>query len=313
MMENYKTAFMRLFFPCLILFLFSCSTLHSGHSENVKAFAKSAKALSAVPGELYSHISDYRHQLKLIESSTIYASDKIIARLDKILDMKRQFDQNAAAINNSTLLIESYAECLLALTDESYKQFEKQTGEISLKINAAVTSYNQGLNRRVPVNVGNFIGGVVLQIGSIELRHLQKKYLKSFVDTGAHIINGICDYFTTTVAASLDNEMSSLDHQFTNIMTTFYDNIYEYQKSQNVNPFDYLRQYNPMYLDMKEKLQSLHSLQKKTIASMQRIKDAHEKLRIVVDLPPSKELVTEIKELYMATTEVQAAYKNMKK
>ena len=96
-------------------------------------------------------------------------------------------------------------------------------------------------------------------------------------------------------------------------MTTFYDNIFEYQKRQNVNAFDYLRYYNPMYLQMKERLIDLHSLQKKTIASMQRIKEAHEKLRIAVNLPPSKELLAEIEEVYVATAEVQKAYKKLKK
>jgi hypothetical protein len=302
---------MRLFFFILLLLLFSCSTIRHDQSDNVKAFAKSAKALSGVPGELYGHISDFRHQLKLVESSTIYTSDKIIARLDKILDMKKQFDQNAVAIKQSAMLIETYAECLLALTDESYKQFDKQSNDLSLKLNAAVTSYNLSMNQRIPPNTGAFLGGVVREIGSVQLKHLQKKYLKSFVDTGAHIINGICDYFTTSVAASLNNEMSSLDNQFSNIMTTFYDNIYEYQKSQNVNPFDYLRYYNPMYLEMKEKLGDLHNLQIKTIISMQKIKDAHEQLRLSVDMVPSKELIAEIKELYIITNEVQTAYQKV--
>ena len=304
---------MRIILLAFVFGLISCNTLHSGHNENLKAFAKSAKALCSVPGELYKDISEYRHQLKLIESSTIYSPDKIITRLDKLLDVKRQFDENAIQVQQSALLIESYAECLLALTDESNKQFDEQSTELSLKLNAAVTSYNQGFKKNVPVNVGGFIGGVVKQIGSIKLKRLQKQYLKSFVDTGAYIINDICDYFTSSVAASLDNELSSLDRDFTNIMGTFYINVYEYQKAQNVNPFDYLKYYNPLYLDMKERLEDLHMLEQKTIASMQRIKDAHEKLRLALDMPPSKELIAEIKELYIATAEVQTAYNKLKK
>lgn len=296
-----------------IVFIYSCSTLHKGQSENVKAFGRSAKALAAVPGELYRNISDYRHQLKLIESSTIYSPDKIISHLNKNADIKKQFDKNAELINHSALLIESYAECLLALTDESYKQFEKQTGDLALKLNAAVLSYNQGFNRRVPMNIGNFIGGVVRQVGSIELKHLQKKYLKSFVDSGAHIINTVCDYFITTVGPSLESELTVLDRDFTNTMTTFYNNIYAYQAAQNVNPFDYLKYYNPLYLDMKERLETLHVLQRKTIGSMQQIKLAHEKLKAIADDKEIKDIVPEIKELYLAITQVQEAHHKLKK
>ncbi|RYF86490.1 MAG: hypothetical protein EON98_03545 [Chitinophagaceae bacterium] len=304
---------MRLLSVFLLLLLVGCSTLQSSHTENVKAFARSAKVLSVVPGELYSDISSYRHQLKLIESSTIYSSDKIVPRLNKLLEVKAQFDQNAAQIHQSALLIESYAECLMALTDEGYqKQLGKEGDDLSLKLNAAIQSYNQSFQKSIPVNVGSFIGSVVTKIGSLKLRQLQKRYLKSFVDTGALVINDVCDYFTSTVAGSLENELSSLDNQFVNTMTTFYDNVYEYQKSQNINPYDYLKSYNPLYLDMKAKLELLHSLQQKMVAAMDRIKIAHEKLRLTVDLQQPTQMIEEIKQLYASTAEVQTAFKKLK-
>ena len=305
---------MRFILILFVLVATGCGTLKSTHTDNVKAFAKSAKTLSAAPGELYQDISDYRHQLKLIEVSTIYASDKIVPRLNKIVEVKNQFEQNAAQINQSASLIESYAQCLLALTDAAYeKEWGKQSDELSLQLNTAFDSYNKLFNKKLPSSVGNFIGGVVSQIGSIKLRQLQKRYLKSFVDTGAVIINDVCDYFTTIVALTLDNELNDLDKQFANIMTTFYDNVYDYQKAQNVNPFDYLKYYNPLYLDMKEKLEVLHDLQTKTITSMQRIKTAHQKLQTAVDFNQPSELIAEIKDLYAATNDIKSSLKKLKK
>lgn len=303
---------MRPLFSLLMLFCISCKTIFP-ENRNVKLFARSAKVISMVPGDLYQDVSNYRHQLKLVESSTIYAPDKIISRLNKILEVKNQFEQNAMQMSHSASLIESYADCLLALTDESYnKEISKEGQDLAEKLNGALSSYNQAFNKSIPLTVGNFIGGVVTQIGSAKLRQLQKKYLKSFVDTGSHIINVVCDYFATSVAGSLDSEMNSLDNQFHNIMTSFYDNIYEYQKIRNVNPFDYLNSYNPLYLEMKQKLDGLHHLQKTTIAAMHSIKQAHEKLRLSVNAGMSSEMIPEIQELYTATGEVQRAYKRLK-
>ena len=305
---------MKFFLFSFLLFIYSCGTLKTAHSDNVKTFARSAKLLSRVPGELYNDIAAYRHQLKMIEVSTVHRTEKLIEELDKLYSIKRRYEDNALQITTSSALIESYCECLLTLTDAAYeKQWTKQGGELSLQLNTAFASYNTPFNKKLAPSVGQFIGGVVTQLGAVKLRSLQKKYLRSFVDTGSLIINDVCDYFTGSVSLTLDNELASLDKQFSNVMTTFYDNIYEYQKQQSINPFDYYKYYNPLYLEMKEKLEDLHVLESRTVAAMALIKAAHQGLKNSVDVALPAELITEINDLYTATAAIDVSLKKAMK
>lgn len=297
------------FFPILLLLFFvSCRTLKTAQTDNVKSFARSAKVLSVVPGRLYNEIADYRHNLKMIEVSTMHRSEKLVEQLNTIAGLHQRFKSNAAKINSATALVQSYAESLLALTDAAYEtDLAVQSDDLALQLNTAFASYNTLFNQKLPLSVGRFIGGVITKLGSMRLRSLQRKYLKSFVDTGAIIINDVCDYYSGTLAATLKSEISSLDNQFTQVMTHFYDDIYEYQQTQTVNPFDYLKLYNPLYLNLKDQLNNLHALEEKMEAAMQRIKIAHQSLQTIVNKAPRGELLTEIRDLYIATRDVKLA------
>lgn len=291
-----------------------CATLKSHHTQNVKSFARSCKTLSVVPGQLFQNISDYRHDLRMIESSTLFTPEKVIVRMNKIVESKEKFDQNAAKINGAATLIESYAECLLALTDDSYAtDWKKQSDDLSMKLNSAVATYNRSFQTAIPPSIGKFIGGVVNKIGSIKLKQLQKQYLKTFVDTGAFIINDVCDFLSETTAETLQYELTSLDQQFENIMASFYDKVLEFEEKRSVNPFNYLKDYNPVYLDMKARLNGLHYMQQQMVASMKKIKSAHEKLQVSVDNQMTGEIITEIRELYAIANEITSSYKKFVK
>ena len=305
---------MRIVFIVFVISSIGCRTLKTAQTDNVKSFARSARILSAVPGRLYNEIADYRHNLKMIEVSTMHRSEKLVEQLNVIAGLHQRFKANAAKINSAAALIESYSQSLLALTDAAYEQdLASQSDELSLQLNTAFASYNTMFNKKLPLSVGQFIGGVVTKLGSVRLRSLQRKYLKSFVDTGALIINDVCDYYTGTLSATLKAELSSLDNQFTNVMTHFYDDIYEYQQTKTVNPFDYLRLYNPLYLELKDKLDNLHGLEEKMEIAMQKIKTAHQGLQGIVDTTPKGELLIEIRDLYLATRDVKVAVEKSSK
>lgn len=305
---------MKILFLFLIIVFCSCGTLKTTHTQNVKSFALSAKALSAVPGKLYNNVADYRHELKMIEVATVYRPEKLVEQLNTVYALNQRFQANAVQIHSAASLIQTYAECLLALTDAAYeKQWSKQGDVLSSQLSSAFSSYNKTFSKKLPLNVGSFIGGVVTKVGSIKLRSLQKRYLKNFVDTGSLIINDVCDYFNSTVSPTMSNELSSLDRQFTDVMTHFYEYIYDYQEKQNANPFDYLKQYNPMYIELKEKLNTLHELQTKMDFAMQSIKRAHQSLRSLVDTSTRTELVAEIQDLYAAANDVKATLRKSEK
>jgi hypothetical protein len=226
--------------------------------------------------------------------------------------MKQAFEKNVRQVNQACNLIGKYSECLLVLVDGSYsKDLKEESGELSLQLNAALQTFNQYAVKKIPVNIGDFIGLVVDKAGTMRLKHLQKKYLKGFVDSGALIINDVCDYFTEEMALSLNAEMSSLDTQFDNVMGNFYDNIEQYQLKQNINPFDYLKSYNPIYLSLKERLTQLHALQKTTISALKKIKSTHEMLRTSVDSRMPAELIAEVKGLYANMQDIRSAYKKL--
>lgn len=284
----------------------ACGSLQPAHTESVKAFAKAAKMMSAVPGELYGGVARYRHQLKMVEVSTVHRPEKLVEELDKVAVLNRRFQQTAAQVHASMALVDVYAQALLTLTDEGYaKAVGKGGTDLGLQLHTALSTYNKLLGRNLPPSVGDFIGGVVARIGSAKLRRLQKKHLRSFVDSGAVLVTAVCDYYTGTVAGTLQVELSSLSKGLTNVMTHFYATVYEYQKAQNVNAFDYLKLYNPLYMQMKEELEDLHQLQSKAAVAMEGLKAAHRSLQGVVDGAVPGRLTAEVKELHAAATELR--------
>ncbi len=304
---------MRYLLVVFLLAFTSCrSLLTTTHTSNVEGFARSAKTLSTAPGELYRNISDFRHDLRLIESSTLFTSDKVIPRLNSIADMRLQFENNAAQINQACMIINSYAQSLLALVDNGYQQqLEDEDKNLALELSSAIETYNKNFNKQIPAGVGDFLGTVINKVGSIKLRKLQKQYLKEFVVQGDVIVDDVCDYFAVEVASSLENEMASLDNQFVNVMGNFYDNIEQYQRNQNINPFDYLKDYNPMYISLKEKLAGLHKLKRMTVSAMKNIQTTHDKLKESVLSENPKDLKADILSLFSTMKEIKSVYDDM--
>lgn len=295
----------------LLLITSGCTTVRHGQMQNLKAFAKSAKTLSLTPGELYHTISNFRQDMRLVESSTLFTADKIIPRLNQSIAMQQAFEQNVYNVNQSCELITAYSDCLLSLVGNE-KDLESSSKDLSLKLGSALSSYNAAFNKKMPAGIGDFLGMVVSKFGSMRLEDLQKKYLKQFIDSGAIIINEVCDYFIEDVSLSLKNEMKSLDAQLNNVMRNFYDNIEVYERKQNVNPFNYYKYYNPVYVNMKQKLTQLDSLQLQTIAAMQKIKTTHEKLHTSLNANMPGEFIAEVKDLYSAMEKIKVGYDNLK-
>jgi hypothetical protein len=299
-------------FVVFLSIITGCNTLQQTHTSNVKVFAKAAKDISTAPGDLYHSISNFRHDLKMVEISTLFSEDLVITQLNDALIRKIQFEKNANQINEACVLIESYSECLLALTDNGYqKNLGKQSNDFALRMTTALSTYNKYSNKKIPSSIGSFLSVVVTKVGSIKLRQLQKKYLKEFVESGSLIINDVCNYFSEDVSASLNLELGSLKNQFEELMKTFYNSVKDYQKKQNVNPYDYLTQYNPLYISLKQKLISLDSLKNRTIEAMGQIKSTHEILKTSVNIHMPDELLAEVKELYATTLSLKKAFTSL--
>lgn len=293
---------MRKFFPLLFL-LAGCASVPPGQTKNINTFARATKTFSATPGYLYENISEFRQKLRLIESSTLFNSDKIIPSLNQSLELKHNFDENAKRVNAACSLIGMYADCLLSLTDIGYfKNLTQDSSVFMLDCRAAIQNYNKVFNKKIPGSIGDFLGFAVYKIGSAKLVQMQKKYLKPCVDSGAIIINDVCNYFNDVLAQNMKDEMASLDKQFDNVMHNFYDNLEVYQRKQNVNPFDYLNFYNPLYIEMKEKLNRLHDVQQEMIEGVKEIQIAHEQLKNVLNGSSSPEgILASVNTFYLTT------------
>ena len=294
-----------------LLITSGCTSVRYGQMQNLKAFARSAKTLSLTPGELYHKISDFRQGLRLIESSTLFTADKIIPRLNQSITMQQAFEQNVSNVNQACELISTYSDCLMSLVGNE-RQLEERTTDLSLQLSSAVNSYNIAFNKKMPVGIGDFLGMVVSKFGSMHLKDLQKKYLKQFINSGSIIINEVCDYFIKEVSPALKNEMHSLEAQLNNVMRNFYDNIEVYERKQNVNPFNYFKYYNPVYVNMKQTLSQLDSLQAQTMVAMQKIKATHEKLRTSINAEIPGKYLAEVRDLYFTIEQIKRGYDNLK-
>lgn len=57
--------------------LIGCASVPPNQTQNVKTFAKAARSFSSTPGYFYQTVSDFRQQLRLIESSTLFTRIKL--------------------------------------------------------------------------------------------------------------------------------------------------------------------------------------------------------------------------------------------
>ena len=296
----------------LLLITSGCNTsLHVGRMQNVKAFSGSAKSLSLTPAELYHNVSDFRHHLRLVESSTLFTADKIIPRLNQTLELKQAFEDNVVKVESACELLGVYVDGLALLAGEE-KNWGEKTIDLPVRMNGILNNYNKAFGKKIPSGTGNFLGSVISKLASMHLQQLQKKYLVEYISSGDTIVNDVCDYFTEEVSVGLKSELNSLDAQFDNVMRNFYDNIEIYERKQNVSSFNYYKYYNPVYLGLKQTLVQLHILLDETTVAMQKIKAAHTKLLSSLKDNISGEFLLEVEDLYLMMGKIKQGYDNLK-
>ncbi|MBS1609142.1 MAG: hypothetical protein JSS70_10370 [Bacteroidetes bacterium] len=300
------------FFIILLIFI-SCSPAKPEYLQNVASFGRTTRQLSTAPGDLYQQISDFRHELRLVRASVLFNGDSVISTLNRLMIYKKSFEENVAVTYSACNIISTYAECLLSITDQRYVRANGiETADLGLKLNNVISGFSINKNAKLPKTVGSFLGMVVTEIGSARIEKLQKKYLKEFIDTGSVLINTISDYLVDVVGENLNLELPLLDQQFNDAMLQFYYNIEPYERKIEINHYDYLEKFNPLYLSMKERLENLHRLQQKTIIAMQNIKSAHAALQAAADGNTVSDSTEEMKKLYNSMMDVTAVMKKFK-
>lgn len=296
----------------LLLITAGCSTpVHVVRMNNLKTFSASAKVLTLTPAELFHNISDFRHHLRLIESSTLFTADKIIPRLNQVLTMKQAFEDNTFKVESAGELIGVYLDGLSLLAGVE-KNWRETASDLPVKMSGVLKNYNKGFNKKIPAETGNVLVSVITKLATMHLQELQKKYLIEYITSGDVIVNEVCDYFTEEVSVGLTTELKSLDAQFDNVMRNFYDNVEIYERKQNVSSFNYYKYYNPVYLGLKQTLLQLHILLDETTVAMQKIKATHKKLLASLKVNISDEFLSEVEDLYLTLEKIKQGYDNLK-
>lgn len=300
-------------FLVFLVVIIGCAPAKPEYLQNVASFGRTARQLSTAPGDLYQQISDFRHELRLIRASVLFNGDSVISTLNRLMDYKKSFEENVQVTYSACNIISTYAECLLSITDQQYVRANGiETGDLGLKLNNVISGFSINKNAKLPKTAGSFLGMVITEIGSGRIKQLQKKYLKEFIDSGSVLVNTISDYLVEVVGENLSLELPLLDKQFNDAMLQFYYNIEPYERKIEINHYDYLKNFNPLYLNMKERLENLHLLQQKTITAMQRIKTAHDALLTAADSNTIANSTEEMKQLYASLMDVNAVMKKFK-
>ena len=296
----------------LLLITSGCGTaLQVGRMKNLKTFSGSAKVLSLTPAQLYHDISDFRHRLRLIESSTLFSADKIIPRLNQALIMKSAFEENAHKVDGAFALIAVYLDGLSLLAGGEQNWQEKMV-DLPVRMSSVLKNYNKAFDKKISAQTGNFLGTVISKLATMHLLQLQKKYLIEYVSAGDVIINDVCDYFAEDVSLGLKTELNSLDAQFDNVMRNFYDNVEIYERKQNVSSFNYYKYYNPVYLGLKQTLVQLHSLLDEITVGVQKVKATHKTLLTSLQENIADKFLLEVDDLYLSIGKIKRGYDNLK-
>lgn len=254
----------------VILFTFSsCTGIKPLAITAVEKYSTVAGGLSALPPKLYNRAYQLRMQTQILQLSAVIATNssakESIAALQTDLNDKLQFLAMVDSFGYAYQIMGKYAELLHAIISPAYlKDFVKNKKEWETSFNVLLKTYTT-TGQKLPAtafnnSVGGFTAELIKQIGSGQIKKLQKKYLKAAVTNARISFEAICDNFLTVDIPKISNELQALPNFIDENYKDFLNNIQAYENKQGNNPYNYYKLYLPLYLNWQLELKELNTL-----------------------------------------------------
>lgn len=242
-----------------IIFLLNCCTVIKPNQVSIaENYATVLKGVSAVPENVYFRLYSLKAQAEKAQLSglisTTGSSGEAIQFLDESFKDRIAFVSLADSITEAYAIVRDYSDLLLALVNESYlSKFTAQKSNWQLQFEKLTSKYflvaGKSSGSFTPVSVGasGLIGNLMQEIGSTKIKSLQKKYLQQAIAASTPIVKAICQNFIDFDIPRLKADYASLPSFMRENYKDFLGNINAYEKTAGNNPFNYYRDYIPVY------------------------------------------------------------------
>lgn len=260
----------------------SCSGLTKTQTNTARSFAIATKDISRIPSDIYFRIYQLKSESQTLQLTAILATNdsakESIQFLKNDYEEKLKFLEIAEAYSTSYQIVEKYASLVLCLLDDSYlREFSKSKDAWQTSFTGLVHKYNQVAVTKIPPSVGNLTSSIVNEIGKLRIAQLQKKYLRSAIETARVPFENICEDFILLDSLKLRSELANLPDYLDNNYANFLENIRAYEKQGN-NPYNYYREYSPIYSGWLSQINELNALASAAVQAFRSLKEGFAKL-----------------------------------
>lgn len=251
--------------------LFSCSTLKPVQLTAVEKYSIATKGISAIPSDVYFRVYQLRSQAQSLQLSGIIATNQSehesVDALQLDFNDKFKFLDLVDSFSYAYKIVGNYAGMVHALISPSYlNEFTKNRKQWQTSFDGLVVNYNKACLQKVPpskpipTSVGKIATTIINEMGSLKIKSLQKKYLKTAIHEARAPFEGICDDFLNTDIPKLKRELAGLPTFMNENYKDFLNHEKYYETQQGNNPYNYYRYYLPVYANWQLQLKELNLL-----------------------------------------------------
>lgn len=291
---------------CLFFFLTGCATLTKTQVGAVQQFAQTSKDFSEFPSGILSELSEVRKVRGAYYANSVNDPEIHLKELDNVyLEHKEDFALTEKA-DITFKVIDAYAQSLLLLSSDKYSaDLKKQSQNIGVDLDSLVAAYNAKIpGPKCPAGIGACLGQLMVFGGKQYLKARQAKEIRKFVlkaDTLIGLMSAnLLDFLKSgSIKILIDNEEAGLREGFKFYLTKRMPVPVESEKE---------------YLQLKDRLEAIRTLQKQTISATRSLRKAHGRLVLeLVRKRKIKEKINELQDLYADMKDLRSTVAKIKK
>lgn len=243
----------KLHLTCLIvtaiLVFSSCSALNKQQKTKIKEFSTSAKTYTEAPKELLKTYSECLYKSDKLDASLKANPEGVISDLDRAVKDNFNRTDFSSEFNTTYKLLDKYFQALINFADvDTANQVKANISTLGVNIDSLISKSNNAGIKTIPLGFGTIAGELFKYIGKRRIRQRQLKYFKEFIQRGDALLYRASSILDSIVIQSLvRGNLEIRDTQTRNDFLRYLDKI----NSSDKKASDYLKDLNPMYLDIK--------------------------------------------------------------
>lgn len=290
-----------------------CATLSKSQIEAVNQFAKSGSNFSAYPGKIMLEMAEIRYMRGLYYANSIENPVLHINELDSVYYQRMHDYQVPDKIDITFKVIDKYAQALQLLSSDKYEHdLESQAKTFGIGLDSLILLYNSTEGtKKLPSGIGGAVNALITSGGRQYIRIKQAKEIKKFVTRADTLIAVMTDNLSIFLRSShinelIKNEDKQIRRNYLSYLQQTKTETRTYLKNDTTVAVSNTKstiENDKAYLDLRDRIETVKTLQKQTIKANQDLRKAHKKL--LEELRKKKDIKETIQELQAFNEEIK--------